>query len=192
MVHIVRDGRDVAVSLVHHRWNNTIDTGGPFELTPAEVAKREAYRSAPNAFGSEGQSIFDDGDLKRVAREWKAIVHQTMQDGQNLLGRNYCQLFYENLLRDPVPEARKLFKFLGADADEEVVRGCVEATSFKRLSGREEGEEDPTSFYRKGVAGDWRCVFTREDRQAFAEEAGDLLIQLGYEEDGDRHKMEDL
>jgi hypothetical protein len=60
----------------------------------------------------------------------------------------------------------------------------VEAASFERLSkGRERGQEDPSSFFRKGVAGDWRSVFTEKDRRVFKEEAGQLLVRLGYEND---------
>jgi hypothetical protein len=67
-----------------------------------------------------------------------------------------------------------------------VVERCVDSASFEKLSrGRERGEEDPSSFYRKGVAGDWKKYFTEEDRRVFKEEAGELLIRLGYEEDLD-------
>ena len=60
------------------------------------------------------------------------------------------------------------------------------AASFEKLSkGRTRGQEDPTSFFRKGIAGDWRNVFTEEDKVLFKKEAGDLLIKLGYEEDLD-------
>ena len=59
------------------------------------------------------------------------------------------------------------------------------AASFERLSkGRTRGEEDPTSFFRKGVAGDWRDAFTGRDRRVFEEEAGGLLQKLGYGENG--------
>lgn len=37
--------------------------------------------------------------------------------------------------------------------------------------------------YRKGVTGDWRNHFSPEHIDAFKEVAGDLLIQLGYEQD---------
>lgn len=63
---------------------------------------------------------------------------------------------------------------------------CVEATSFeKMLGGRKPGEEDPGSFFRKGIAGDWENAFTGRDKQTLKEEAGDLLIELGYEKDRD-------
>jgi hypothetical protein len=62
----------------------------------------------------------------------------------------------------------------------------VEAASFERLSeGREQGQEDTSSFYRKGVAGDWKNHFTERDKRIFKKEAGELLIELGYERDLD-------
>jgi hypothetical protein len=103
-----------------------------------------------------------------------------------LLGDNYCQVRYEDLLAEPVGEVMRLLEFLGADSDEEVARGCVEAASFEQLSGgRTQGEEASSSFYRKGIAGDWRNYFSEEDRRVFKEEAGELLIRLGYEDDLD-------
>jgi hypothetical protein len=64
------------------------------------------------------------------------------------------------------------------------VKQCVSSASFERLSrGRQRGEEDPSSFFRKGIAGDWQNVFTEEDKRVYKEEAGSLLIELGYEDD---------
>lgn len=59
----------------------------------------------------------------------------------------------------------------------------VETNSFERVSGRLRGEESGTNFLRKGVAGDWREIFTKRDKEVFKEEAGELLIGLGYEKD---------
>jgi hypothetical protein len=35
------------------------------------------------------------------------------------------------------------------------------------------------SGYRNGVAGDWKNVFTKENRRQFGEKAGELLERLG-------------
>jgi len=35
------------------------------------------------------------------------------------------------------------------------------------------------------VAGDWRNYFTARDKEIYKEEAGELLIRLGYERDLD-------
>jgi len=185
VVHVVRDGRDVAVSSVHHQWNNATDQGGRRKLSREKVAKREAYRRDPDAFGASGESIFTGEHVAEIARSWSTSVSRAMADAR-LLGDNYYQVRYEDLLAEPVGEVRRLLRFLGADADEEVARGCVKAASFEQLSGgRTQGEEDSSSFYRKGIAGDWKKHFTEEDRRVFKEEAGELLIRLGYEEDLD-------
>ena len=79
-----------------------------------------------------------------------------------------------------------MFEFLEADSREEVIERAVGAASFEKLSkGRERGQEDPASFFRKGVSGDWRNLFTERDKQIYKEEAGELLIKLGYEKDND-------
>lgn len=185
VVHIIRDGRDVAVSAVHHRWNNATDEGGGIKISPEQAKKRDAYRANSDAFGVEGESIFADGELTALARNWKTIVGLTMQDGPKLLGGDYHQVHYEDLVAEPVANAQRVLEFLGADSREEVARKCVEAASFERKANRKPGEEDPTSFFRKGISGDWKGVFTKEDRLAFKEEAGDLLVELGYEKDND-------
>ncbi len=130
--------------------------------------------------------MFAGSSLKKMAMEWGERVGRTIEDGPALLGENYAEVRYEDLLERPHEEVRRLLAFLGAEADEETVRRCVNAASFERLSrGRERGEEDPSSFFRKGVAGDWKNVFTERDKQVFKEEAGDLLVQLGYEKSSD-------
>ncbi len=185
VVHIIRDGRDVVVSSAHHRWNNAADVGGHRNLTPDQVATREAYRSDPSAFVAGGESIFADGHVAEIARSWASSVGGTVEKAA-LLGDNYHEVRYEELLANPVDETRRLLGFLGADAGEEAARRCVEAASFEQLSGgRAQGEEDSSSFYRKGVAGDWKNNFTEEDKEVFKREAGETLIRLGYEKDLD-------
>jgi Sulfotransferase domain len=87
---------------------------------------------------------------------------------------------YEDLLERPEEETRRLFRFIGAN-DESVVRRCVE-----KVAGREECGEDSTFFFRKGVAGDWRSVFTERDRRIFWQAAGDLLVEFGHEKGANR------
>jgi hypothetical protein len=187
VIHVVRDGRDIAVSAAHHHWNHAKDAGGHLNIKPAELAKRAAYRKDPAAFLASGESIFDEERLgKSFAGGWSTITASAVQEGPVLLGENYTEVRYEDLLERPAEEIGRLLRFLGADDGEETVERCIEATSFERLSkGRKRGEEDSSSFHRKGVAGDWRGVFTERDKEVFKEAAGELLIQLGYERDDD-------
>lgn len=180
VIHIIRDGRDVAVSTTHHLWNQAEDRGGHSRLPPAQRRKREAYDRDPKALIESGGGMFPEGWITRTARRWANNVENTIEDGPALLGDNYAQVRYEDLIESPEQEASRLLEFLGASADKDTVARCVGSTSFEKLSeGRQRGEEG-ASFYRKGVAGDWRNVFTEENRQQFEAEAGELLGRLGY------------
>lgn len=181
VIHIIRDGRDVATSTMHHLWNQAEDRGGHSKLTLQQQKKREAYRENPQKLVESGGGIFPKGWLKGVAANWSVKVGQCMKDGLTLLGDNYLEVYYEDLLVRPEEEMRRLLRFLGADTSEENVRQCVSSSSFEKLSkGRKRGRE-AASFYRKGVAGDWKNVFTKENEQDFEEAAGELLLRLGYE-----------
>jgi len=162
VIHIIRDGRDVSVSAAHHARN----------------FNRARKQSGSNE--TEG-SAFPEGQLEKLATEWAFRVGKTVEDGPELLGENYTEVRYEDLLQKPEAEIRRLLAFLEVDADEESVTRCIDAASFVRLSkGRKRGEEDPSSFFRKGVAGDWKHVFTQREREIFDREAGELLTRLGY------------
>lgn len=183
VIHIIRDGRDVAISETHHGWNQAEDRGGTHRIKPEQLAKREAYRKDPQALLETATGIFPEGYLGRSAERWSTRVGNAVKDGPALFGANYAEVKYEDLLEDTPGELERLLKFLGAAAGDPVVKRCVDAASFERLSGgRKRGQEAP-SFFRKGVAGDWRDVFTEQNRRDFKAAAGELLIELGYEED---------
>ena len=185
VIHIMRDGRDVAVSTMHHRWNQAEDRGGTVKLDPDQLVRRKAYRRDPQKLIETGEGIFPNGWLERYATRWRTNVSKTIEDGSALLSANYKGVKYEDLLERPEEEVRWLLEFLGADSSEQVVRRCVSAASFEKLAeGRSRGQE-AVSFFRKGVAGDWKNVFTDQDKRDFKVAAGDMLIELGYEEDHD-------
>ena len=181
VIHVVRDGRDVAISHTHHRWNRVkpVEEGG--RLTPEEQDKRDRYREDPERFVATGESIFSEEYITGAARSWRSQVGGAHHDGPSLLGDNYAEVRYEDLLMRPEQEMRRLFRLLGARDDEEIVHRCIEKHSFESITQRSAGEEDSASFFRKGVAGDWRGVFTERDRQVYEEIAGDLLSDMGYD-----------
>jgi hypothetical protein len=185
VIHIFRDGRDVAVSLMHHFWNLSRDKrlmskGGLFDLEPEELAKRDAYLADPEIFLASGDSIFVEERLRQMAARWSRMVNKASRDGSKLFGPNFFQLSYEDLSERPEENLKAVFEFLGARADDGIVRRCVEENSFEKWAGRPKGREDGTSFFRKGVAGDWRRVFTKGDRQVYEKIARDTLLEMGY------------
>ena len=180
VVHIIRDGRDVAVSLIHHMWNHAKNEGGIYDLEPEELEKRSAYREG--SLVPPAESLFTKKRLIRIATDWNTEVGKVTENGPALLGDNYTEVRYETLLARPVEEVRRLLEFLGADGSEETAKRCVEMARFERSTNRKRGQEDSSSRSRKGVAGDWKVAFTEEDKRVFTEVAGNLLVKLGYEE----------
>jgi hypothetical protein len=184
VLHIIRDGRDVAVSWMHHLWNHTVDLVSGEDLTPGERATREAYREDPEKVLGTAEGLFAEQRLRAIAESWRTQVTRAMHDGPRLLGDNYAEARYEDLTEAPEREVRRLLEFLGAASDDETVKRCVSRESFERRArGRARGQEDSTAFLRKGVAGDWKNVFTEENRRVFEAAAGGLLVDLGYEQD---------
>jgi hypothetical protein len=185
VIHIIRDGRDRSVSSMHRSWRRA-RRGRLHNLTPEEVARGESYSQNPQKVLGTDEEIFSEESIRETAQYWRSRVGKATEDGPTLLGSNYIEVRYEDLLERPHEEVSGLFGFLGADTSHKVVEHCVRSASFEKLSkGRERGEEDVDSFYRKGVAGDWKNYFTERDKQIFKEEAGELLIRLGYEKDND-------
>ncbi|MBA2443146.1 MAG: sulfotransferase [Rubrobacter sp.] len=185
VVHIIRDGRDAVVSAAHHMWNFSEDREGVVTLQEGVRQRREAYRQDRQTLAESGGSVFTPPQLRGLSRDWAGNVRAAREHGRSLLGENYLEVRYEDLLVSPEKEIRNILGFLGALSDERTVAGCVGSSSFERLSkGRQPGEEDPSSFFRKGIAGDWRNVFTEKDKRVFKKEAGDLLVELGYEQNG--------
>jgi hypothetical protein len=91
---------------------------------------------------------------------------------------------YEDLLKEAEATlAAVLSRLSGEQPDAEGVRATLKKFSFERLAGRTRGQEDRTSFWRKGQAGDWSNHFTREAAEIFDRYCGDMLITAGYEPD---------
>lgn len=154
-IHIIRDGRDVAVS----GWNHNL---------------RISREWTEKQYGS----------LANYARISAKIWSQRLRKGRAFADRcpeRYREVRYEDLHGDPVAVIRSMLSFLGADDSAESIAACREAGSFERLSGgRKRGDEDGTSFYRKGVPGNWKTALDDESLAVFEEHAGDFLRKYGY------------
>jgi hypothetical protein len=94
-------------------------------------------------------------------------------------------LSYEDMVRNDRHTIRLLLESLDLPADPDVLDDMLERSSFYFRSGRHPGQENPRSFYRKGIVGEWRSQFEPQDKVLFKELAGDLLIRLGYESKSD-------
>jgi hypothetical protein len=187
-VYVVRDGRDVVVSLYfHHVRDVTIGTprakhvhaflvrtlGAGYDLDAVSANLPAFIRSlTEHPFGG----ILRASGNRRF-KSWPAHV----ADWSHRPG--VLHLRYEELLADTVGQVDGLCRWLGLDLLLEEVVAAVEHNSFGAITGRRPGQADPTAFARKGVAGDWRTYFTAEAAAEFDAFAGAALVELGYEPD---------
>jgi hypothetical protein len=154
-IQIVRDGRDCAASGWFHN------------LRVSQEWTRETFASM-------------DDYLVSLADDWSANVGAGSRFGDSR-PELYLAVRYEDLSAEPERELTRIFDFLGVEATPEILAECLEAGAFEALSGgRRRGEEDRSSFFRKGVPGDWRSHFTVEASRRFEEKAGEWLKRYRY------------
>lgn len=97
-------------------------------------------------------------NLRDATRRWKELVLAGRRMRQN---HRYREVRYEDLIAAPAQTLAEVFSLLGLDASA--------AGSLPGLR---------VYTHREKV---WRDAMGNEDRFAFAREAGDLLVDLGYE-----------
>lgn len=160
VIHIVRDGRDGVVSGWHHN-----------------LRQNEASFRA--RFGSMEQYT-----RYFVEHHWIPFITRAQQWGVAHADA-YLELRYEHVLESPREHAARIFSFLGVDTSESVIEAVVERTSFKSLSGgRERGETNNASHFRRGTSGGWRDELDQASADAFEALGGAMLDRLGYERAG--------
>ena len=169
-IYVLRDGRDALVSIY---WR---------------VSPRQ--RRAPSRFAKEantGDSIAAFVERQLTARKpfsspvnWDKHVRSYFE----VKNPNVVLVRYEDLLRDgETTLAKAMAELTGEEADLGRVRDAINKFSFERQTGRPAGVEDRSAWFRKGQAGDWVNLFTREAAEIFDRYCGDTLIAAGYEAD---------
>lgn len=147
-IHVIRDGRDVNVSV-------------KFAAKSWQKVWRESF----------GRSTATS------AKHWKTMVKRGRHHGKNMKG-DYLEIRYEELHKDPIASYRRLFDFCGIPYDDNLLQDIYERSDFKKRF-----KLDQQKFRRAGRVGDWKRYFTLWDAYRFYGTAGDMLLELGYEQD---------
>jgi hypothetical protein len=108
IVHVLRDGRDVAVSV----------------------------RAAAESWMSQWRESFGRS-IQSSARAWKHAVKRA-RAGQALLKDRFFEIRYEELNAEPIESYRKLFGFCQIPFNEELLRSIFEVTDFEKNYQRKE------------------------------------------------------
>jgi hypothetical protein len=163
VVHLVRDGRDVAASLLaaSEGWGSWW-----------------APRTVPDAARSwvrhvEGAREARDLGVPYLEVRYEALVAgdvTSLQAVHQLCGIPLSEVGARDLL------ARFSFDRMAAGTPPEpLVRG--------EYAEEAAGWDEPEGFYRRGVVAGWEDEWSTRDRLRFDAIAGDLLVSLGYEPD---------
>jgi hypothetical protein len=159
-----RDLRDVAVSHVFY------------------VQRTPWHPEHPDYKGlsiEEGLRHFGETLLPEFV-EWIRSWHANRDLENSLVVR------YEDLLADTTATFRKVARLFELPDDRDTIQSIVDEHRFENLSeGRSRGEDGDDSFFRKGVSGDWKNHFIPELKTLYKENAGQALIDFGYETDLD-------
>jgi hypothetical protein len=152
-VHLVRDGRDVALSVLN--WERAKN------WTPGEGAAR--FRT------------WAEDRLVTTALWWEWHVRLAREAGASLGPGLYREVGYESLVNRPAQECRAVCAFLGLEHDEGLLRAYEERA--RDNAGRP--DKHPWMRVAQGLR-DWRTQMPPADAERFEAAAGGLLDELGY------------
>jgi sulfotransferase family protein len=187
-IHLVRDGRDVVISLYHHNarlirsgsyWAPRVSAHFAAVLGP-DYDLEDVERNLPPFI--RGLRIAPFGGFLRPRRRRQFLSWP--DHTANWYGRaSVPTARYEDFLEAPQRELARVTRHLGLSLDEVSLDSIVARHSFEVAAGRARGSEDRSSFLRRGVAGEWKDLFSDEARSEFLAYGGSTLISLGYEPD---------
>ena len=154
-LHILRDGRDVAVSAFHHR--QRIQQGN----------------------GHNGGDL--QTEVHQYLAKWAGVTRAIRKAERG--GIPVHTVRYEAMLNDSLTSLRGCVEHLLPEntIDDGQLQAAVDANSFQALSGgREPGTVEASAILRRGQAGCWKDELTPEAQERFSPEDCELLSSLGY------------
>jgi hypothetical protein len=179
-VYVVRDGRDALVSFYFHL-SRSLPEGDNIQLSNAQqkifpgLKNKADIRSNLPAFIERQMTSPHSSPAN-----WGDHIDSFLRSNNP----NVYLLKYEDLLQSGEAVLGDVVaKITKQPADYDRAKHALDKLSFKRQTGRSQGDEVRDRFMRKGTAGDWRNHFTREAAEIFDHYCGQKLIELGYESD---------
>jgi aryl sulfotransferase len=165
-VYLVRDPRDVALSLARHA-NRSIDAAIEMMGTPDKLMNRSRYRLQRRlleSWGSWSQNI----------ESWLAPMPFPVHI-----------LSYEAMRADPVAALSGLLPALGFPVDPALVEAAVGATALETLRAQEAANgfaeaEGPNRFFGEGRVQGWRDRLTDAQIARIEADHGTMMRRLGY------------
>jgi Sulfotransferase family len=150
-VHIIRDGRDVCLSIMN-------------------------WKKADRIVGR--YASWEEDPVSTTAFWWERKVRKARADGVALGPGLYHETLYEDLVDDPERECKRLCEFLGVPYDDAMIR-FAEGKTRTDLPNPRKTPKKAWLPITSGMR-DWRTEMPVKDVERFEAAAGDLLEELGY------------
>ncbi|MBV7339685.1 sulfotransferase domain-containing protein [Chloroflexi bacterium TSY] len=151
IIYIMRDARDVAISL------------SKFMFTPHII------KYHPNYEGSA--DLFLTNVLDGMLREWVDHVGGYLKQREAL---GIHVVFYEQLLHNFDETLSNLLNYLEIELDQAAVAQIKQEVTFKSM------QQEHPNHVRKGTFGQWQGVFTGTQKKQADQIAGQMIALLGY------------
>ena len=153
-IHLVRDGRDVAVSKYFYEKNFCTQNG-----------IRKNFNKSFNNF------------IEEIALQWCSFVNKWLKS-------NAPTVRYEDFLNNSHNEIKKIIASLSIkDVNDVKINNAIEHNSKEKIKNSLDHLFKYNTFVRKGIAGDWKNHFKTIHNDTFKSIAGDTLKILGYYDD---------
>ena len=155
IINVIRDPRDIAISAWSHR-------------------RRIGQADADDPILPTNDYLID------TAEHWQKQLRLLEGAHAQAPGRSF-DLRYEDLIADFSGTTQASLTFFDVTRDPATIETIRDETDFSRLSGgRKPGQEDDTSYFRKGLAGDWKNTLTEEQVAIVTDICGKDLRARGY------------
>jgi len=160
-VYLVRDGRDVLVSLYHYR------------VTRPGHGDRIDFR--------DFCKMYFRGDLGQL---WHRNVLGWLERGRSEMGDALKIVRFEDLRADVPGKVADICRFLRIEAEPASIARAIELASLDRMREVERARQGTLdanrTFYRGGKVGQWQDMLTGELAERFMKGARSALIAAGY------------
>ncbi|WP_333804625.1 sulfotransferase domain-containing protein [Sulfurospirillum sp.] len=173
-IHLYRDPRDAQLSatfyiknaLTHHALHNTLS--------------RMSESDAVALMLSGGLITTIDNELV----DYGGAAYFTKNTLAWITNKDVCSIKYEDFFVNPFDTIKNIFIEKKLDLNDEKLKHTLSEFSFSKFSnGRNPGEEDKASHFRKGIIGDYKNYYTELHKALCKKSIGQDLITLKYEKD---------
>ena len=194
VIYIVRDPRDVAISLYHFlRKRRAIDDGVPLATYASEwfirgTGSGVTWREHVGSWIANPKSL---PVISRLSQNHNCIHELGLRDlGACGHGRQFLLVRYEDLLVDPFGGLARIAEFLKVVASEQQIRSAVERSSAVEMRKLEErdgdrwilarGTRQDINFVREAKSNQWRTKLPVESVASIELAWGGIMELLGY------------